>query len=413
MSTACSERVQIVDAGRMGPVSVFDNGDRRGFVYLFSGASGWNRELDAASAQIARSGAIVVGVDLPRYLEAIDATDESCHAPLPELEDWSHRLQRDLRFDSYHSPILAGIDAGATFARVVLTEAPPATIAGAITVDAAAALDTRVPLCTTGPRHATNEGFVYEPATPLHGFLIEPAGKSPAVERLRDAVQHALGEAMEPQALAGLPIIEMPITDHVSQFAVIYSGDGGWRDLDKSIGEYLVAHGTPVVGVDSLRYFWNAKTPEVIASDLAKITAHYVKRWETTDVLLIGYSFGADILPFAVNSLPPDERAMVQQVSLLGLSPDAAFEIAVTGWLGQRQKDSPSVLPELLKLDLSRVQCFYGEDEDDSLCPEVEPRGAEVIRTTGGHHFDGDYDALARTILDGAKRRQARQSLDQ
>jgi type IV secretory pathway VirJ component len=30
---------------------------------------------------------------------------------------------------------------------------------------------------------------------------------------------------------------------------------------------------------------------------------------------------------------------------------------------------------------------------------------AEVVRTEGGHHFDGDYDALAQRILEGARRR--------
>ena len=55
--------------------------------------------------------------------------------------------------------------------------------------------------------------------------------------------------------------------------------------------------------------------------------------------------------------------------------------------------------------DLRRTQCFYGQDEKDSACPDLAQRGAEVIRTTGGHHFDGDYEALARRILAGFERR--------
>ena len=39
--------------------------------------------------------------------------------------------------------------------------------------------------------------------------------------------------------------------------------------------------------------------------------------------------------------------------------------------------------------------------------PSCERRGVEVISTTGGHHFDGDYDGLARRILDGLKRKGA------
>jgi len=39
------------------------------------------------------------------------------------------------------------------------------------------------------------------------------------------------------------------------------------------------------------------------------------------------------------------------------------------------------------------------------LCPDSAMAHAEVVRTEGGHHFDGDYDALAQRILDGARRR--------
>ena len=61
--------------------------------------------------------------------------------------------------------------------------------------------------------------------------------------------------------------------------AVVYSGDGGWRDIDKDIASRLQAKGIPVVGVDSLRYFWSEKTPEQIAADLGLIMAHYREAW--------------------------------------------------------------------------------------------------------------------------------------
>jgi type IV secretory pathway VirJ component len=52
------------------------------------------------------------------------------------------------------------------------------------------------------------------------------------------------------------------------------------------------------------------------------------------------------------------------------------------------------------------VQCFYGADETDSLCPLLPSKDkVEIIRTSGGHHFDNDYGALARRILDGFRQR--------
>jgi type IV secretory pathway VirJ component len=266
-----------------------------------------------------------------------------------------------------------------------------------------------VPLCPGALSEPADGGFRYAPAAALPGFWREAeGGAEPGPARLCAAVEAALREQGADGAaeLADLPLVEIPAATPAARFAVIYSGDGGWRDLDKEIGEYLVAHGTPCVGVDSLRYFWGAKTPETVAADLARIIRHYRDTWQAPEVLLVGYSFGAGILPATVNRLPDDVRAAVVQLSLLGLEPRAPFEIAVTGWLGGLPEDAPLVLPELAGLDLARVQCFYGEEEEETLCRDPALGGAELIRTAGGHHFDGDYAGLARRILAGAERRE-------
>ena len=57
--------------------------------------------------------------------------------------------------------------------------------------------------------------------------------------------------------------------------------------------------------------------------------------------------------------------------------------------------------PELATLPKERVQRFYGAQESDTACTRPELQGAALVETKGGHHFDGDYAALARTILKG------------
>jgi type IV secretory pathway VirJ component len=127
--------------------------------------------------------------------------------------------------------------------------------------------------------------------------------------------------------------------------------------------------------------------------------------------LLVGYSFGADIFPFALNRLPEAQQDHVQVLALLGLDTAADFEIHVAGWLGQDAgPDALPVLPEMARLDLRKVQCFYGEEEKESGCRDPAMAAAERIETPGGHHFSGDYVGLAKRILDGAERR--RQSSD-
>ncbi len=159
-------------------------------------------------------------------------------------------------------------------------------------------------------------------------------------------------------------------------------------------------------GSNSLRYFWSSKTPEQVGRDLDRIVAHYQAEWGVHDVLLIGYSFGADVLPASYNRMSPATQSAVVEVSLLGLAEEALFEFHVSGWLGLTGSDALPIAPEVARLDVAKVQCFYGEEEDDSLCRTPVLASAELIETKGGHHFDGDYQALARRIIDGYERRK-------
>jgi type IV secretory pathway VirJ component len=395
-------------------------------VYLFSDSDGWTQPLDVLARRLARAGVVVAGVDLPEYLKALAASHDGCHYVVAELEDFSERTQRELGFHGYLSPIVAGIGAGGTLAYAALAQAPAATLAGAVSVDPALQLGTRVPLCEGAPASpAAGGGYRYGPRPKLPGWwrlsavpplaaelrlaVEETRGElvpstGPAAERLAQLVEAAITAG--PAALGDLPLVPLPAAQPGSLMAVIYSGDGGWRDIDKQIGELLVRENVPVLGVDSLRYFWREKTPDDVARDLAEILSRYRAAWGTPKVVLIGYSFGAGILPFAYNRLSEEERASIVQISLLGLESRAVFEIHLSAWLGAPPPvDGPLVLPELQRIDLGLVQCFFGVEEKETLCRAPELAPAEIISTAGGHHFDGDYVALARRILSGARRR--------
>ncbi len=95
---------------------------------------------------------------------------------------------------------------------------------------------------------------------------------------------------------------------------------------------------------------------------------------------------------------------MVSLVSLLALSHHADFEIDVSGWLGFTGSGKyGDPVDDLREVEPSKIQCIYGLKEKDSACPAVqEIRGAQVLAREGGHHFDGDYRALNRLIVDRA-----------
>jgi len=421
-------------AGLLGTAKLYLPKDAvRGAVFLFSDAKGWGADEEAAALKLQGEGGIVVGVDTSRMFPALetDAADE-CVYLVADIEDLSHRIQRGLGTPDYVSPILAGVGSAGALGLAIAAQTPDATIGHTVAVDPALAVPLAKPLCTDAPRSVQNGGTVYglapgdltdpvdvyftsaaDPASKAHvaalqaeGFAIKakPSDAAPFAA-LQARLDHLLAPRPEgDNPLADLPLVELPARPLHGAMAVILSGDGGWRDIDKEVGDAFQKQGVPTVGVDSLRYFWSRKTPEQTAADLARIIDTYSDLWGVNRVILVGYSFGADVLPAAYNRLPATEKAQVAQLSLLALSERIDYEISVGAFLGANSGDG-STLAELAAIRPALVQCLYGEDEDDSACPKLLGTGVELIRTSGGHHFDGDYEALASRILDGLKRR--------
>jgi type IV secretory pathway VirJ component len=218
----------------------------------------------------------------------------------------------------------------------------------------------------------------------------------------------APGSARRVAAVDDLPLTEVPPTGGTAagaagandRLAVIISGDGGWAGIDREVGGALAARGIPVVGLNSLKYFWQEKPPEVIGRDLERILNHYLAVWHKQRVLLIGYSLGADVLPFMFTRLSPALQKQVELVALLGPSKLASFEFHVTQWMGGGSNSDRPVLPEVQKLrGRAPVLCLYGKEEEDSICPGLSPALGKSIGFAGAHHFGGDYGALADRIL--------------
>jgi len=335
---------------------------------------------------------------------------------VPDLELLSRQLQRAHPGATYHTPILAGHGLGGTLAEIGLAQAWPTTIAGAAALDPADAVGTAKPFCgdPLAARPAL-QGFWSVGFTGSAGRqkieALKAAGTPLVIEKattLAALVVPHLPPATNASDVADLPLVELPADKPSDLLVVVLSGDGGWRDIDSDLAEDLRKSGVPVIGWDALRYFWRQKTPEDTAEDLAAIMQLYMAKWHATRVALVGYSFGADVLPFLFNRLPPDLQGDVVQISLLGFADRADFEITMTGWLGAPPSaDALPVAPELANVPPGMIQCFYGADEEDSYCPLLA-KGAEIVKKPGGHHFDGDYGGLAQDILAGLRRRAGR-----
>jgi type IV secretory pathway VirJ component len=426
--------------GRFKDVSIYSPPvQTTSFVLFLSDADGWTARAEGLAEQLAQQGAMVAGIDLPKFKAVLEADGGQCVFPDGDLENLSHFVQAYFHNSSYLAPLLVGIGAGGNLAYAVLAQAPQDTFAGALSLGFCPHLDLGKPLCKGSGLELTQGargfGLSLQPSKSLNSPWVVlqdsktrdcPAGAGrefvshvhgAAIATLPDVAGRPVNAAFAklaaanlshvvapPAELGDLPVVEVPVQANApptDTFAIIMSGDGGWAGIDQNIAAALSAKGIRVVGLDSLRYYWTKRTPDGVAADADRMIRYYLARFGKKHVLLIGYSQGADVLPFAVNRLPAASKAAVSLAAILGMSEHALFEFHVSSWL-KDDNSGPETLPEVNRITGIPVLCIYGEDERDSLCPKLDPQKFKILKVKGGHHFDGNYAGLAEDILAAA-----------
>jgi type IV secretory pathway VirJ component len=409
------------------------------FVLFLSGDAGWNPTTESMALELVRQGALVAAIDTPQFEASLDADAAQCVFPDGDLENLSHFVQAYVHNPSYLAPMLVGVSSGAGLAYGALAQAPKDTFASALTTGFCPTFSFGKSLCKGSgvefDRNAQGSALKFKPiaklgnpwvtlqskadkscpgetpdfvakingaaAVTLPNLGLAPFSAAFAKLAAANVVAHI---APAPAALGDLPIVEVPARIGAASkdtFAILMSGDGGWAGLDQDIAAALAAQGIPVVGLDSLRYYWTARTPEGLAADTDKIIRYYLSRFDKKRALLVGYSQGADVLPFAVNRLPQATRQHVALTAILGMSEHALFEFHLSSWVSDSNA-GPETLPEVNRITGMPVLCIYGEDESDSLCPKLDAKKFDVVKVKGGHHFDGNYAGLAQEIIRAA-----------
>ena len=210
----------------------------------------------------------------------------------------------------------------------------------------------------------------------------------------------ALAAISQPPAarLPALPLVETPASGHGDTLAVVYSGDGGWSAIDRGLAQGLVEAGAPVIGIDSLRYFWTRRSPDEAAADLAAVLRRYMAAWGKSRIVLAGYSFGAGALPAIVEHLPADLRSRIRLVALVGVGATGELRFQVGDWLSHAAPDAYPIAPVLQDLKGTPMACFYGDREKHDACAEFPATVIRRVGLHGDHHFNGDYAAVAQAI---------------
>src|SRR5262245_38967715 len=69
-------------------------GDVEGVVLFVSGDGGWRRGVVDMAHELAAMHALVIGIDIRRYLDNLAAPQSGCRSLAVDFENLSHRVQR-------------------------------------------------------------------------------------------------------------------------------------------------------------------------------------------------------------------------------------------------------------------------------------------------------------------------------
>jgi type IV secretory pathway VirJ component len=448
---------EIIKTEDFGNVSIFRPDQTPKSVIIFiSGDGGWDfGHVKIAKAVASKSGAIVAGIDYRYYAKRLRKGHSKCAYPAGDLEEFSMMLEKKLKLKQYFKPILLGYSSGATIAYGAMAQAPANTFKGVIALGFAPDIDLNKTLCNGSglSSHAIKEkrSYYLEPSKRLTAPFIVLQGirdkvcPVPVVEKYMSEVRDGelivlpniahdfkpvdkwmtqflaaynkiltapsfaeqrerINNSGQNQHLIPLPD-DFPITvvqantKNTLPLAFVISGDGGWTSFDQAVAENLASKGISVVGLDAQKYFWEAKTPEEVTANVSKVVIHFMQQWNKKSFILVGYSFGACVVPFVANRMSAPFKEMMKAV--FAISPDerADFEIHISDMVSiENSNDKYNVINEIKKAKPMPTYCFFGDEEDANTRIRFMQSNIKVVTLKGDHGYNGNSAALGNEV---------------
>lgn len=456
IANAKPSETDVINYDSFGNVTIYKpTGTPKSFVLFISGDGGWNQGVVEMAKNIANQGAMVAGVNILTYYKNIKKENVKCYYPASYFENLSLEIQKRYKFTNYFKPILVGYSSGATLVYGALAQAPANTFKGAIALGFCPDIELDKTLCNglalTTKVLKPGKSYYLNPSKKLtapfivlqgtrdldcpyanavkymkevnteqlitlpkvgHGFSVTKNWLPQfitAFKKILDMPTYSQKKVTEnklkqPENLKPYPtnlpltIIHSTTKDNLP-LAFMISGDGGWTSFDQGLGEQFSKDGIPVIGLDAQDYFWNEKTPQKSALEISKAIDHYMKQWNKKTFILVGYSFGASVIPFIANNFPAELKEKIKGVYSLSPDETADFEIHLLDMLQVNTTEKYNVINEIESIKALNPVCFFGNEESESVRKKFDTKGVKVITLPGNHHFDNGFASIVNGVL--------------
>ncbi len=181
------------------------------------------------------------------------------------------------------------------------------------------------------------------------------------------------------------------------------SGDGGINNFSSKLSAGINQAGYQVFTLNARNYFWGKKSPQQVADEVATFVQSRLASRKNQHWMLIGYSFGGDVMPFIINRLPGALKSKISNAIFLAPAPTTDFQIRLLDMAGMNRRRSLDVVTEINKMSVTRTVIITEKDGPGFPVDKIRVRNLEHATLKGGHHFEGNIQSVTATILNYLK----------
>ena len=439
-----------INVAPFGKVFIYKKtGTPKNVIIMISGDGGWKFGVISFSETFSGMNSLVVGVDILRYFRDLRRRNDDCYTVAADFVNLATVIEKKYNFPDYRPALIMGYSSGATLVYGILAQARPGTFIGGISLGFCPDIQLPRMLCQTNglseKADITGKCYILQPDAKLgnpwivlqgkldkvcsysevadfinkttdaelvslpnvgHGFSkwndFMPQWKD-AYNRLIEKFDKSIQVNNNNDQLKTLPlyITNAKFQDNEAPVVLFVSGDGGWYRFEQAIADHLANLGIPTIGLDTKKYFWNRRSPDETAEDMANALAYYGKKWERKRFILMGYSFGSEIVPFIVTRLPEDIKSKVEASVLLSPSPTTDFEIHISSMLGLgNRRNTYNVIDEIRKEQSGNVLIIFGKDEKSPVPKQLTGTTVRIRFIPGDHHYQYNQSLIVQTMKD-------------
>lgn len=423
--------------------------DPQNVIIMISGDAGWRYGVPEFARVFSGMKTLVIGVDILRYYRSLRARSTDCYMVASDFVELATAAEKKYNFLGYIPPVVMGYSSGATLVYGILAQARPGTFIGGISLGFCTDIELPAMLCQvnglTGKAIKEGKSYLLMPDARLGNPWIVLQGKKDKIcdfltvydfvsrtvnaelieipetghdfsrmadfmPKWKDAYNRLISkyQAAEPintttPVPANIPYnITREKTNEINApLALFFSGDGGWYGFEQSIADKFSMNGIPTIGIDTKKYFWERRTPEETSNQMAALLNYYCKELGRTRILLIGYSQGAEIMPFVVNRLPENIKSNISSVIMLSPETKTDFEIHITNMLGLGSRQNTyDVIEELIKMKNIPALCIFGDNEKSTVPGLLKNTDIKIVFIPGDHHYKSNETLIVQTMKD-------------